>query len=72
MSTSITNPTVRIILPNYNSADYLSETIDSIIRQTFKNWQLVIVDDNSNIETKEVLKNYTQHTNIKIIWLKKK
>ena len=29
---------VEIILPNYNSEEYLSETIDSIINQTFKNW----------------------------------
>ena len=40
-----------IILPNYNSELYISETIDSVINQTFKNWNLTIVDDNSNIET---------------------
>ena len=39
---------VEIILPNYNSEEYLSETIDSIINQTFKNWRLTIIDDNSN------------------------
>ncbi len=62
---------VEIILPNYNSEKYVSETIDSIINQTFKNWQLTIVDDNSNIETQKVLKKYVNHPNIKIIWLKK-
>ena len=60
-----------IILPNYNSELYISETIDSVINQTFKNWNLTIVDDNSNIETKEVLKKYANHPNINIIWLKK-
>ena len=62
---------VDIILPNYNSAPYLSETIDCIINQTFKNWKLIIIDANSNIETKKILKKYDSNPNINIIWLKK-
>jgi teichuronic acid biosynthesis glycosyltransferase TuaG len=65
------NVKVDIILPNYNSAKYLSETIDSIINQTFKNWKLIIIDDHSNLETKEILKRYEDHPNIKIKWLAK-
>ena len=65
------NVKVDIILPNYNSAKYLSETIDSIINQTFKNWKLIIIDDNSNIETHKILENYTSYPNINIIRLKK-
>ena len=38
-------------MPNYNSEQYISQTIDSIINQTFKNWRLTIVDGNSNLET---------------------
>jgi len=71
MSNNLSNVTVKIVLPNYNSAAYVSETIDSVINQTFKNWKLTIIDDNSNIETQKVLKNYTDHPNINIIWLKK-
>ena len=62
---------IDIILPNYNSELYISETINSIINQTFKNWKLTIVDDNSNLETKKILKEYVNHPNINIIWLKK-
>ena len=62
---------VDIILPNYNSELYISETINSIINQTFKNWKLTIVDDNSNLETQKILKKYVDHPNINIIWLKK-
>ena len=62
---------VDIILPNYNSAPYLSETLDSIVNQTFKNWKLIIVDGNSNEETKKILKKYESNPNINIIWLKK-
>ena len=71
MSNNLSNATVKVVLPNYNSAAYVSETIDSVINQTFKNWKLTIVDDNSNTETRKVLKNYIDHPNINIIWLKK-
>ena len=71
MKKELNQISVDIILPNYNSAPYLSETIDSIIHQTFKNWKLTIVNGNSNIETKKILKKYENNPNINIIWLKK-
>ena len=71
MSNNLTDVEVDIILPNYNSAEYLEETINSIINQTFKNWSLTIVDANSNEETKQILKKYIDHKKIKIIFLKK-
>ena len=71
MKKELNQISVDIILPNYNSAPYLSKTIDSIIDQTFKNWKLIIVDDSSNIETKKKLKEYESNPNINIIWLGK-
>ena len=71
MNNDLNHTTVDIILPNYNSSPYLSETIDSVINQTFKNWKLIIIDDNSNIETKKILKKYENEPNINIIWLPK-
>ena len=71
MNNHLNQTSVDIVLPNYNSEPYVSETIDSVINQTFKNWKLTIVDDNSNIATQKVLKNYANHQNINIIWLKK-
>jgi len=71
MLQKINETKVDIILPNYNSGQFFSETIDSIFNQTFKNWQLIIVDDNSNLSNKELLKKYLNHSKIKIIWLKK-
>ena len=71
MNNDLNHTTVDIILPNYNSELYVSETINSVINQTFKNWKLIIVDSNSNKETQKILKNYADHKNINIIWLKK-
>jgi len=71
MSNNIDDVKVQIILPNYNSAPYLEETINSIINQTFENWNLTIVDGNSNEETQKILRKYINHKKINIIFLKK-
>jgi len=71
MASNKSNVKVEIILPNYNSREFLSETINSVINQTYKDWQLTIVDDNSDIDTQQILKKYTDYPNIKIIWLKR-
>ena len=36
---------IDIVLPNYNSSRYLKQTINSVIMQTYKKWQLIIIDD---------------------------
>ena len=46
---------VSIILPNFNSSKFIKQTLKSIISQTYKNWELIIVDDNSNDKTKRIL-----------------
>ena len=62
---------VDIILPNYNSNEFLEETLKSILSQSFKNWRLIIVDDCSSSSTKKILRNYSKNKKIKIIFLKK-
>ena len=47
---------IDIILPNYNSSKFIIKTIESILRQTYKNWKLIIVDDFSDIETRKYFK----------------
>lgn len=53
-------PEVSIILCTYNRAKYLSQCIDSVIDQTFKNWELLVVDDGSNDQTFEIVNPYLQ------------
>ena len=42
----------------YNSSKYISESIESVINQIFKNWELIIIDDGSNDSTDEVISQY--------------
>jgi glycosyltransferase involved in cell wall biosynthesis len=49
---------VSVIIPCYNYGLYLSEAIESIIAQTYSNWECLIIDDGSTDNTKEVSENY--------------
>ena len=63
-------PKVSIIMPNFNSEKYLNKTIRSVLRQNFKDWELIIVDDKSNKKTIDILKSYKSFKKIKIFFLK--
>ena len=62
---------IDIILPNYNSVNTISATIKSVLKQTYKNWTLIVIDDGSNELTKNILLKYKNYSKIKIIFLKK-
>lgn len=51
-------PLVSIIIPTYNRAHLIGETLDSIIAQTYQNWECIIVDDGSRDNTDEVMAEY--------------
>src|SRR3989338_10314783 len=55
---SIINPKVSIVLPTYNGARYLRQSIDSCLSQTYKNIELIIVDDCSTDETPDIVHSY--------------
>ena len=52
------NELISIIMPTYNCAKFIKETIESVINQTYQNWELVIVDDCSQDNTEEVVKKF--------------
>lgn len=51
---------VSIIVPVYNSEDYLAETLDSVRRQTYCNWELLLVDDCSTDSSAEIIQSYME------------
>ena len=53
-------PLVSIIIPTFNRAHLIGETLDSIIAQTYTNWECIIVDDGSTDNTEEVVSAYVQ------------
>ena len=55
-----TNNLVSILIPNYNKAYYLRGTLDSILAQTYINWECVIVDDHSTDGSWQILEEYTK------------
>jgi glycosyltransferase involved in cell wall biosynthesis len=54
---------VDILLSTYNGAEFLSELLDSIIRQTYNSWRLIIRDDGSTDTTNEIVKKYISSDN---------
>lgn len=57
------NPLVSIIIPVFNRGHLIGETLDSIIGQTYSNWECIVVNDGSTDNTKEVVLSYTKADN---------
>lgn len=51
---------VSIIMPMYNSADFVAQSIDSVIAQTYHYWELLVVDDVSTDNSVEIVREYAQ------------
>lgn len=61
---------VSIITPSFNSADYLADAIDSVIRQSYPDWELLIVDDKSVDNSVDIAESYAEKDpRIKVISL---
>lgn len=52
------NPLVTIIIPVYNGSNFIKEAIDSALEQTYKNIEIIVVNDGSKDETEEIAKSY--------------
>lgn len=65
-------PLVSIIMPAYNVASYISEAIESVIAQSFKNWELIIIDDGSKDATQKIVSQYIPHKQISYFYQENK
>ena len=62
---------VSVITPMYNCEKFISETIESVINQTYTNWEMIIIDDCSTDKSKEIAKQYIERDKrIRLIELK--
>lgn len=49
---------ISVIIPTYNSAEYIAETLESVCTQTYRNIEILVIDDCSNDDTSEIVKKY--------------
>jgi teichuronic acid biosynthesis glycosyltransferase TuaG len=62
---------VDIIMPNFNKGKFILKAVNSVLSQSYENWKLYIIDDNSNDNSKEVIKKFSNHKKVKTLLLKK-
>jgi len=65
------NPAVDVIITNFNKASFIEEAILSVIKQTYKNWKLYIIDDNSSDKSLEIINKFCDIKNITVVKLSK-
>lgn len=63
MEKILKNETISVIIPIYNSEKYISQTIESVLGQTYKDVEVVIVDDCSTDKSNQIIENYTKKYN---------
>lgn len=54
-------PMISVIIPTFNYAEFISDAIDSVLAQTFKDFEIIVVDDGSTDNTKDILNKYSDN-----------
>ena len=52
---------ISIVMPTYNDCESIVETLNSVLIQTYKDWELIIMDDGSTDETKDIIGRYIEN-----------
>lgn len=60
-------PKVSVIIPNYNHAGFLNQRIDSVLLQTYQDFELIILDDCSTDYSRQIINAYTGHPKVSLI-----
>lgn len=64
---SVNKPRISIYIPSHNYGRYLSKAVDSVLRQSYENWELIIIDDASSDDTPEVIRLYCNHPKVRTV-----
>lgn len=59
-------PTVSVIVPNYNHAQFLRQRIDTILAQTYQDFELILLDDCSGDDSRAILSEYVAHPRVRL------
>jgi glycosyltransferase involved in cell wall biosynthesis len=59
-------PKVSVVIPSYNHARFLRQRLDSVLRQSFRDFEVIILDDCSTDESRSILSEYAKNPNIRI------
>ena len=60
---------ISVIIASYNYAQYIEEAINSVIHQTYSDWELIIADDGSDDATKELIGQFQESTHLTLRYL---
>ncbi len=63
MSQKIQKELVSVIIPTYNGEEFIEETLESVFSQTYKNFEVIIIDDGSSDNTRKIIKEYDKPLN---------
>ncbi|HZO23336.1 MAG TPA: glycosyltransferase family A protein [Steroidobacteraceae bacterium] len=63
------SPLVSIIVPTFNRLTYLRKSLASVFAQTFRDWELLIADDGSGIDTRTYLQSLQDPVRVRVLWL---
>ncbi len=62
-------PMITVVIPSYNKSNYIVQTVESVLQQSLRDWEVIIVDDCSQDDTRDKLKIYLEDPRICFFWL---
>lgn len=68
----ITSPLVTVYITNYNYGKYVKKAIESVLSQTFTDFELIVIDDGSTDKSREIIRAYEGHSKVRIIFQENK